>query len=121
MRFTLRSLVSPPILTLVAFAALAGCGRKSETKSLAHVPFAYVQPDCGPTDGFALVFYFTLKPSQSGEYEEPFVEISINKNLPRSAPSDYTIMPGTSDNYAVIASRCKTMENARPQLRELSI
>jgi hypothetical protein len=108
MRFAPRSLVSPPILALVTFAALAVCGHKSETKPLAHVPFAYLQPDCGPTDGGALVFYFTLKQSQSGEYQEPFVEISINENLPRSAPRDYTIMPGRSGNYAVLASRCTT-------------
>ncbi len=66
-------------------------------------PFADVQPDCGPTDGPALTFHFTSKQVHSGEYEEPFVKVSIYESLPRSAPTDYAI--GARRDY-VWASRC---------------
>jgi hypothetical protein len=103
--FRLRRVASSSLLALVVFAAPASCGHKSETSPPAQSPFAYVQRDCGPADGDALTFYITQKQSQYGKYEEPFVEISINENLPRSAPQDYTIR---SDTYAVLASRCTT-------------
>jgi hypothetical protein len=102
--FFLRRIAFESLLALIVLASAAGCGRRSETNSPADLPFAYVQRDCGPADGEALTFYFTQKQSQSGEYEEPFVEISINENLPRSAPLDYSVESG---KYAILASRCR--------------
>jgi hypothetical protein len=99
MPFRLRTFVSLFVLTLVVLTSSAGCGRESE----GHFPFAYVQDDCGPTDGLALHFYFTQKKSEAGKYEEPFLDISINENLPKSAPQDYSIRSGSG---AVLASRC---------------
>ena len=101
--FRLRRIVSPSLFALIVFASSASCGRKSEAKYPPHFPFAYVQRDCGPADGPALAFYFTLKQSPLGKYEEPFLMISINENLPSSAPQSYWIKSG---KYAVLASRC---------------
>jgi hypothetical protein len=94
--FHLRNLAPPLLFALVVVGASASCGQK-------YGPFAYVQPDCGPTDGPALTFHFTSKQVHSGKYEEPFVEISIYENLPRSAATDYAI--GARRDY-VWASRC---------------
>src|ERR1700674_1972308 len=52
----------------------------------AHFPFAYAQYGCAPTDALALDFYFTAEKSECGKYSEPFVKISIWRNLPKSAP-----------------------------------
>jgi hypothetical protein len=84
MPFRPRRFVSLFVLTLVVLTSSAGCGRESEE----HFPFAYVQDDC-----------------EAGKYEEPFLDISINENLPKSAPQDYSIRSGSS---AVLASRCLT-------------
>lgn len=101
MPFRLKRVVPLFLSTLVVLTSSATCGRESE----GHFPFAYVQDDCGPTDGVALQFYFTQKQSEPGKYKEPFLAISINENLPRSAPQDYSIRSGT---WAVLASRCLT-------------
>jgi hypothetical protein len=61
-----------------------------------------VQEDCGPTDGYALEFYFTSKQSQNGKYEEPYLVIEVNEK-PKSAPQNYSIK---SANWGVLASRC---------------
>jgi len=101
--FRLRRVVWPSLLTLIVFASSASCGRKSEANPPGHFPFAYVQVGCGPADGPALEFYFTLKQGKCGKYEEPFILISINENLPKSAPQNYSIRSGRS---VVLASRC---------------
>ena len=49
----------------------------------------------GSDGGLALHFYFTQKKSEAGKYEEPFLDISINENLPKSAPRDYSIRSGS--------------------------
>jgi hypothetical protein len=101
MPFRLKTTVSLFLLTLVVLTSSARCGRESEK----HFPFAYVQNDCGPADGLTLHFYFTQKQTEAGKYKEPFLEISINENLPKSAPQDYSIRSGSG---AVLASRCLT-------------
>jgi len=92
----MRNFAAPFLFVLIILGASASCGKK-------YAPFAYVQPDCGPTDGPALTFYFTSKQVHAGKYEEPFVEISIYENLPRSAPANYAI--GARGDH-VLASRC---------------
>src|SRR5271168_1752382 len=99
MKFPQKRYTSLFVLSLGVLAISAACGRESE----GHLPFAYVQDDCGPTDGLALHFYFTHEQSQAGKYKEPFLDITINENLPVSAPQDYSIRPGSA---AVFASRC---------------
>jgi hypothetical protein len=101
MPFRLKRIVSLFLLTLVVLTSSARCGRESK----GHFPFAYVQNDCGPADGPALHFYFTQKQSEAGKYKEPLLDISINENLPKSAPQDYSIRSGS---WAVLASRCLT-------------
>jgi hypothetical protein len=91
------------LLALIAFVCSAGCERNSESNYPARFPFAYVQRECGPTDGDALNFYFTLNQRQLGKYQEPFLVISVNENVPSSAPQDYSIKLG---KYALLASRC---------------
>jgi hypothetical protein len=54
--------------------------------SPARFPFAYAQYGCAPTGALALDFYFTAEKSECGKYSEPFVKISIWKNLPKSIP-----------------------------------
>ena len=103
MLFVQKKVVSISVLTLVCLAFLAGYGCQSAANAPARFPFAYVQDDCGPTDGETVKFYFLRKQSECGKYEEPFVMISINENLPSSGPQDYSIKSG---QYAVLASRC---------------
>jgi hypothetical protein len=65
--------------------------------------FAYLQKQCGPTDGINLTFYFSQKPSGESRYEEPYVESSISADATRPAPRGYTITPG---KYDLRAFRC---------------
>jgi hypothetical protein len=103
MPFLVKRVVSMSLLTLAFLYCSASCGRQYEANPTARTSFAYVQNSCGPTDAPAVEFYFTLKQSQFGKYEEPFVMISINENLPSSGPQDYSIKSG---QYAVLSSRC---------------
>jgi len=103
MPFLVKRVVSMSLLTLAFLYCSASCGRQYEANPTARTSFAYVQTGCGPTDAPAVEFYFTLKQSQFGKYEEPFVMISINENLPSSGPQDYSIKSG---QHAVLASLC---------------
>lgn len=91
MSFQTGKFASASLLVLVALGASASCRDKPGPYIPLHVPFAYVQPDCGPTDGPALTFHFASKQVNSGRHEGPIVEISIYEGLPRSAPADYAI------------------------------
>src|SRR6267378_6488971 len=99
----LKRVIPISLLTLACLSCSASCGRRYEANPTVRTSFAYVQGACGPTDGPAIEFYFTPKQSQFGKYEEPFIMISINENLPSSTPRDYSIKSG---QYAVLASRC---------------
>jgi len=79
MPFLVKRVVSMSLLTLAFLYCSASCGRQYEANPTARTSFAYVQNGCGPTDAPAVEFYFTLKQSQFGKYEEPFVMISINE------------------------------------------
>jgi hypothetical protein len=103
--FKLRKAVSTSLLAFIAFSSSASSGRKSEPNYPAHFPFAYVQEGCGPADGPALLFYFTVKSAKCGKYEEPFLLIQIIGNLPKSAPHAYTTGSGSRD---MLASRCQS-------------
>jgi hypothetical protein len=103
MQFPLKGVVPISFLTLAFLFCCASYGRQYQANPAVRFSFASVQDACGPTDAPAVEFYFTLKQGQSGEYEEPFVMISINENLPSSAPQDYAIGSGRN---AVLASRC---------------
>lgn len=91
------------LLTLVLFLCSVSCGRQSEANNSVSFPSAYVQGACGPTDGPALEFYFTLKQSQNGKYDVPFLLVQLSENLPTSAPQSYSIKSG---KWGVLASRC---------------
>jgi hypothetical protein len=99
MPFWLKRVVPLFLLTLAILTTSATCGRESPGR----FPFAYVQEDCGPTDGLALHFYFTQSQSEAGKYKEPFLDVLISENLPKSAPQDYSVSLGGT---AVFASRC---------------
>src|SRR5258708_5613775 len=99
----LKRVIPISLLTMACLSCSASCGRGYEANPTVRTSFAYVQGACGPTDGTAIEFYFTPKQSQFGKYEEPFIMISINENLPSSTPRDYSIKSG---QYAVLASRC---------------
>lgn len=99
----LKRVIPISLLTLAFLSCSASCGRQYGATPGVRSSFAYVQRACGPTDGRAIEFYFTPKQSQYGKYEEPFIMISINENLPSSTPRDYSIESG---QYAVLASRC---------------
>lgn len=103
MAFRLRNVVWTSLFAFITFSSSASWGLKSQVNSPAHFPFAYVQEGCGPADGPALQFYFTVKPAKSGKYEEPFLMIDIIRDLPKSAPHAYTMGPGSRD---ILASRC---------------
>jgi len=103
MKLPPKRALSMSLLTLAFLSCSTGCGRQYEANPMPRTSFAYVQDACGPTDGPAVEFYFTLKQSRLGKYEEPFILISINENLPSSVPQGYSIKSG---KYAVLASRC---------------
>ena len=84
------------VLGVLVFAAPA-----PQTSSPTYFPFAYVQRDCTPTDGVGLNFYFTSKKSECGKYNEPFVEIYVWENPPKSAPYSIEL-----SGHAGGASRC---------------
>lgn len=105
MAFRLRKSVSISLLAFVAFSSSASCRLKSEPNYQGHFPFAYVQEGCGPADGPALLFYFTVKSAKDGQYEEPFLLIQIIANLPKAAPHAYAMGPGSRD---ILASRCQS-------------
>jgi len=67
-----------------------------QASSSAHFPFASAQYGCAPTDALALDFYFTTNKSECGKYAEPFMKISIWKNLPKSAPYSIDLRGGES-------------------------
>jgi hypothetical protein len=104
MQSPLKRVVFIPLLalTFLCYSSRAQQSEATPTPRTSFV-FAYVQNACGPADGPALEFYFTAKKSQLGKYDEPFIEISINENLPGSVPQDYSIK---SAKYPVLASRC---------------
>jgi hypothetical protein len=99
MKLPPKRALSMSLLTLALLSCSTGCGRQYEANPVSRTLFAYVQDACGPTDGPAVGFYFTLKQSRLGKYEEPFILISINENLPSSIPQDYSIKSG---KYAVL-------------------
>jgi hypothetical protein len=98
-----RKFAFASLLALFVLGASASCRDKLGPYIPEHVPFAYVQPDCGPTDGLAMTFHFASKQVNSGKYEGPFVEISIYEDLPHSTPANYAI--GGRGNHA-FGSRC---------------
>ena len=98
-----KSVILISLLNLAFLSCSASCGRQYDANPSLRPSFAYVQGACGPTDGPAIEFYFTLKQSQFGKYEESFILISINENLPSSTQRNYSIKSG---QYAVLASRC---------------
>ena len=105
MAFQLGKVASTTLLAFIAFSSSAGCGLKSEANCTAHFPFAYAQEGCGPADGRALLFYFTVKPAKCGKYEEPFLLIQIIGDLPKSAPHAYAMGSGSRN---ILASRCQS-------------
>ena len=105
MPFRLRKVLWTSLLAFIVFSSSASWGLKSQANYPAHFPFAYVQEGCGPADGPALLFYFSVKPTKSGKYEEPFLLIQIIGNLPKSAPRAYTMGSGNRD---MLASRCQS-------------
>ncbi|HKI26211.1 MAG TPA: hypothetical protein VKA07_07790, partial [Candidatus Sulfotelmatobacter sp.] len=95
--------LSIPVLTIVLLCLTVSCRHSSAANARPHFPFAYVQEDCGPTDGIAMEFYFTATQGQAGKYKEPFLQIEVNKILPASAPQSYSVEAGKWD---VLAERC---------------
>ena len=112
--FRLRRAVSTSLFVLIPFSSSANCRRKSEANYPAHFPFAYVQEGCGPADGPALLFYFTVKPAKCGKYGEPFLLIQIIGNLPKSASHAYAMGSGSRDSSR---RAVKAPDIDRPQLR----
>jgi hypothetical protein len=102
MPFHLKRVLSIFLLTLAFLAFSVSCGNRARATPT-QFSFAYVEDACGPTDGLAIEFFFTQKQAQCGKFEEPFILIEIDENLPKSWPQDYSIMSGRS---AVLASRC---------------
>ena len=96
MQWLPRRIATASLLGILVFANPATSGYQSSSR--ACFPFAYAQYGCAPTDAPALDFYFTLKRSECGKYAEPFIGISIWRNLPASAP--YSMELGGGDGSA---------------------
>jgi hypothetical protein len=102
MPFPLKRAAWGSVLILV-LASLAAFVLEFHANAPAHFPFAYMNEDCGPTDGIAIELYFTLKASaQCGKYSEPFLHIEIYE-LHQAGPTDYPIGRGSR---VAAASRC---------------
>ncbi len=103
MRSFLSETLPVSVLIIALFSVTVNCRHSFATKATPPFPFAYVQEDCGPSDGLAMEFYFTVKQGQGGKYKEPFLQIEVNKNLPTSTPQSYSVESGKSE---VLAQRC---------------
>jgi hypothetical protein len=103
--FRSTGILSTSLLVFVGLASSTRCGRQFAPNDPPHFPSAYVQKGCGPADGPALQFDFTVKPAKCGKYEEPFLLIQIIGNLPKSAPHVYTMGSSSRD---ILASRCQS-------------
>jgi hypothetical protein len=84
MPWLLKGTATACLLSVILLTDSATASRQASSPS--HFPFAYAQYGCAPTDALALDFYFTAKQSECGKIAEPYVKISIWKNLPKSAP-----------------------------------
>ncbi len=84
MPWLLKGTATACLLGMILLTDSATANRQAD--SPLRFPFAYAQYGCAPTDALALDFYFTAKQSECGKIGEPFVKISIWKNLPKSAP-----------------------------------
>ncbi len=105
MAFRLTRILSTSLLVFVSLTSSTRCGRQSAANDPPRFPFAHVQEGCGPADGPALQFYFTVKPAKCGKYEEPFLLIQLIGNSPKAAPNDYIIGSSSRD---MLASRCQS-------------
>ena len=84
MPWLLKATATACLLGAILLTNSAPANRKADSPP--RFPFAYAQYGCAPTDALALDFYFTAKQSECGKISEPYVKISIWKNLPKSAP-----------------------------------
>ena len=108
MSWLLKLTVTACLLSILFLTGSATSNPQAGSPS--HFPFAYAQHGCAPTDALSLDFYFTANKSECGRYTEPFVKISIWKNLPKSAP--YSIdLPG-SGGLAIRCLKPETCEAA---------
>lgn len=98
------ALVLPIGASTLFTMGFVGCTSRPQTNT-ERFQFAYVEPTCGPTDGPALEFLFTTKEERGGKYAEPYLIIEVIKDLPKSAPQNYSIKTNSS---AILASRCLT-------------
>lgn len=74
------------VCLLAVFLLPKSATSTSQAGPSGRFPFTYAQYGCAPTDALALDFYFTAEKRECGQYGEPFVKISIWKELPKSAP-----------------------------------
>jgi hypothetical protein len=99
MPWLLKGTATAGLLGVILLTGSATANRQAD--SAPRFPFAYAQYGCAPTDALALDFYFTASQSECGKISEPYVKISIGKNLPKSAP--YSVEVRATE---VGASRC---------------
>jgi hypothetical protein len=108
MPFLVKKVASIALLTAGFFAFSPSFVSESKAILLEHFPFAHIEFNCEPVDNLVLQFYFTLKQRKCGKYKGPFVMISVNGDLPKSAPQDYLI--GSDIMSVANASRCLKQE-----------
>jgi hypothetical protein len=84
MPWLLKGTATACLLGAILLTNSASANRQANSPP--QFPFAYTQYGCAPTDALALDFYFTANQSECGKISEPYVKISIWKNLPKSAP-----------------------------------
>jgi hypothetical protein len=84
MSWLLKVSLTACLLGVILLTDSATANRQADSPP--RFPFAYARYGCAPTDALALDFYFTANQSECGKISEPYVKISIWKNLPKSAP-----------------------------------
>ncbi len=108
MPWLLKGIATACLLGAILLTDSATANRQANSPP--HFHFAYAQYGCAPTDALALDFYFTANQSECGKISEPFVKISIWKNLPKSAP--YSIELRATEVGAIRCLRAGACEAA---------
>jgi len=120
MRLSMSEILRGYALTMALLSFPLNGTPQSSANATSHFSFAYVQKDCGPTDGIVTDFYFTTKPSHGGKYKEPFLQGELNRSLPTNAPQSYSMKSGKTDVHAWRCRRAGSCETATSGFLNLS-
>lgn len=120
MRLPLKKLANTTLLGSLLLGLSASYVVKSEASPAGAFPFARIEEACGPTDGIAFQIYLTAKETECGPVKEPFLSISVNEPIPKSAPRNYSFREGDRDAGAARCLRAGACESAASGILRLT-